>query len=245
MAKKNVGAGLFFGILTIAFSIMFIYVVCSVEDTVADGIQTIPKTDSVEQAFTSMASLQNQFDNMSNEDKERFCYEIWNAEYNAGSSGNLALNSMLKKHTAELEEVSKWLFYQSVPEEVMDYWPIWFGVSIPKADNQYHRQPFILCYIQDTDEVKHFTGDMSYFTALKRLDEINIVHYLTDSEAICFASSKIPKGMEFAGIAYGGYLIFRDEQGKEFIQPESLKIVEFSLWKEETSYQKPTYYVVD
>ena len=243
MAKvKNAGVGLFFGILTIAFSIMFIYVICSVEDNI---VETIHKTDSVEQAITSMASLQNQFDNMSNEDKERFCYEIWNAEYNAGSSGNLALNSMLKNHTAELEEVSKWLFYQSVPEEVMDYWPIWFGISIPKADNQYHRQPFILYYIQDSDKPKHFTGDMSYFTAIKRVGEVRIVHYLTDSETICFASSKIPERMEFAGIAYGGYLVFRDEQGKEYIQPDISKIEDFDLWKEKTPYEKPTYYVVD
>ena len=162
---------------------------------------------------------------------------------NGCSAENADLDKLVKDHPAEMEVLSEEIFYQSVPEQVMDYWPKWFSVSIPNADSQYRRQPFIYQKVNDNDNQKHFSGPMSYYTAIQTKYEVQIVHFVSNNEAIRLTSCKIPEGMEFIGIAHGGYLLYRDEQGIEQIQISNSEIVNFDIWKAENSYDKANYYV--
>lgn len=199
--------------------------------------------DGVEQAALAVINLQHRLEEMSDSEKEQFCYEVMRKEV-YGESGNETLNQLPTKYVEYLDDLTRRMYFETIPAAILDYWPKWFQAVVPDAELS--KRWIIFHEVPETVTQKHFLGELSYWTAVIHGEKISIEHYVSENEAVLFAQVLMPvdKNLELKGIMQGGYLILQDENETQYVLTGERKIEELTVWQKENS-SLPISWVMD
>jgi hypothetical protein len=199
--------------------------------------------DGVEQSALAIVYLQNRIEEMSDTEKEAFCVEMMRKEV-FHECNNDTLNQVSTDFAESLDEFTRLLYFETIPESVLGYWPQWFKAVVPSNEIDLLNKRIIFHKVYANSTQKHFGGDLSYWTAVIQGDKISIEHFVSDTEAIMFAQVQAPKNMEFQGIMYGGLCILKDEKEISHVLIGEGKTEELDNWQRENS-TLPIYWAVD
>lgn len=167
----------------------------SVNSESTETTATKSEDRDVEDLLNDFTSLYNTLKNLSADEKETFCIELWNNN-ESGAFSNLCSE----------------LYLETVPENVKAYTPLHLQ-TMNYSNNKFCK---LINHIPK-EEFNPIPGQ-DYFTYLEDDLTVEVVHRLENGKFIAFSGLVFyPEGMHFSGLTRGGYLIFDDEEGVHYV----------------------------